>query len=126
MIWQKPDMRHHRSTAASALQLRHSFALRLVSLPKGDQARELVGAANSGIGHSLESFLGCSGRREETVLLETAEPFDATTIVEAKHEAETSPRASHLHGRIARGGGSHRVCSHLEERPDVEEAHGSL
>jgi len=44
------------------------FAVRLISLPKGNQARELVGAANT-LGSSLESFLGHPGRREETVLL---------------------------------------------------------
>ena len=51
-----------------------------------------MGAANSAIGRSLESFLGYSGRQEEIILLETTEPLSTTTIMngetEAKNEAE--------------------------------------
>jgi len=35
------------------------FALRLASLPGGDQARELVGASDSALGQRLQSALGC-------------------------------------------------------------------
>ena len=60
-------------------------------LANGDQARELVGATST-LGSSLESFLGHTGRREETVFLEPLGHLDATTIVEdeagAKYEAE--------------------------------------
>ena len=43
--------------------------MRLISLPKGAQARELVVIASI-LGSSLESLRGHPDRREETVLLE--------------------------------------------------------
>ena len=77
--------------AAAQLNRKRRFAVRLISLPDGDQARELVGAVST-LGGSLELFLGHPDRREETVLLESAEHPDVTTIVEdkagAKYEAE--------------------------------------
>ena len=47
----------------------------------------------------MDSFLGYSGLREETVLLETAEPLNATTIVleETVRGRAAPPRPSHLH-----------------------------
>jgi len=50
--------------------------------PKGDQARELVGASNSALGQRLQSALGCWNGREGTVLLEVASPLDASTTIE--------------------------------------------
>ena len=47
------------------------FALRLASLPRGDQASELVGASD-----------GCWNGREDTVLLEVASPLGASTTIE--------------------------------------------
>jgi len=77
--------------AAQLNNRKRRFAVRLISLPQGDQARELVGAAST-LGSSLESFLGHPDRREETVLLESVEHLDTTTVVEdearAKYEAE--------------------------------------
>jgi len=58
------------------------FALRLASLPRGDQARELVGASDSALGQRLQSALGCWNGREDTVLLEVASPLGASTTIE--------------------------------------------
>src|SRR3978361_1801396 len=70
---------------------RRRFGLRLLSLPDGDQAREVVGAV-SVIGKGLKNALACRGRTETTVLLEEPEALDAKTIQEdekvAKAEAE--------------------------------------
>jgi len=74
-------------------QLRR-FALRLASLPRGDQARELVGAPDSALGQRLQSALGCWNGREETVLLEVAFPLDATTTIE--EEAAAAKEANQL------------------------------
>ena len=46
------------------------IALRLASLPRGDQARELVGASDSALGQRLQPALGCWNGREDTVVLE--------------------------------------------------------
>jgi len=70
----------------AAIQLenrRRRFEQRLLSLPKGDQAREAVGVA-SVIGKWLESARGYSGRMENTILLEDPEAFDAVELVEAR------------------------------------------
>ena len=75
------------SSATTQLDNRRRFALRLTSLPKGDQARGLIGAADSALGQRLQSYLGCWNGREETVLLEVASPLDATTTIE---EAEAA------------------------------------
>jgi hypothetical protein len=80
--------------AATQLENRQRrYGLRLLSLPQGSQAREVVGAA-SAFGKRLESALGYSGRTETTVPLEDPEAFDAVTIKEeeamAKTEAERS------------------------------------
>jgi len=67
------------------------FGLRLLSLPEGDQAREVVGAT-SRIGKRLKNALAHRGGTETTVLLEDPEPLGAKTIQadekEAKAEAE--------------------------------------
>ena len=63
------------------------FTLRLASLPKGDQARELVGASDSFLGKRLQSALGCWNGREDTVLLEVASPLDASTTIDEETAA---------------------------------------
>jgi len=66
------------------------FGLRLLSLPQGNQAKEV--GAGSAIGKRLDWALGYAGRTETTVLLEELEAFYAETIQEdgaaAKTEAE--------------------------------------
>src|SRR3978361_1482916 len=70
---------------------RQRFSLRLLSLPDGDQVRDVVGAV-SVIGKGLKNALAHRGRTETTVLLEEPEALDAETIQEdeksAKAEAE--------------------------------------
>ena len=73
------------------------FALRLASLSKGDQARELVGAAGA-LGQRLQSALGCWNGREETVLLEVATPLEATITIEEEAAAALEARSSNRPG----------------------------
>jgi hypothetical protein len=62
--------------AATQLENRQRrFWLRLLSLPRRDQAREIVGAA-SGIGQRPERALGYSGVMEKTILLEEPRTLD--------------------------------------------------
>jgi len=70
------------------------FALRLASLPRGDQARKLAGSSDSALGQRLQSALGCWNGREETVLLEVASPLDESTTVE--EEAAAAREANQL------------------------------
>ena len=68
------------------------FGLRLLSLPQGDRAREVVGAQTA-LGNRLATALNYTWTEtEETVLLEEPETFDAELIQEkreaAKREAE--------------------------------------
>jgi len=69
------------------------FGLRLLSLPQGDQAREVVGAPTV-IGRRLTNALAHSRRTERTVLLEEPDALDADVLqeeeVQAKAEAERS------------------------------------
>jgi hypothetical protein len=81
-----------RSAAAQLENRQRRFGLRLLSLPQGSQAGNLVGAA-SDIGKWLESVIGYSGRLAKTILLETSKALEADTVVEddkdwAKKEAE--------------------------------------
>jgi len=63
--------------AATQLENRQRrFGLRLLSLPQGSQAREVVGASSK-IGKRLTTALSYTGRTESTVLLEDPETFDA-------------------------------------------------
>jgi hypothetical protein len=57
------------------------FGLGFLSLPDGDQAREVVGI-RMGIGRRLKNALTLAhrGRTETTVLLEDPEEFDVETI----------------------------------------------
>jgi hypothetical protein len=68
------------ATAQLENRQRH-FGLRLLSLPDGEQAREVVGA-RSEIGRRLKNALALArrGRTETTVLLEEPEALDAETI----------------------------------------------
>jgi len=75
----------------AAAQLEHRqrrFGLRLLSLPQGDQAREVVGALTA-IGRRLTNALGYSGRMESTVLLEEPETLDAELLQEEEAEAKS-------------------------------------
>ena len=74
------------------------FALRLASLPRGDQARELVGASDSALGQRLQSALGSWNGREDTVLLEVASPLEASTTIEEEAAAALEAK------RLARPG----------------------
>jgi len=78
------------ATAQSEYRQRRS-GLRLLSLPHGDQAKEVVGAT-PWIGKMLKNALAHVGRTETTVLLKEPEVLDAETIQEdeksAKAEAE--------------------------------------
>ena len=63
------------------------FALRLASLPRGDQARDLIGASHSALGQRLQSSLGCWNGREDTVLLKVASSLDASTTIDEEAAA---------------------------------------
>ena len=62
------------------------FGLRLLSLPQGDQAREVVGAP-TGIGRRLTNALAYGGQTENTVLLQEQETLDAELLREEEAEA---------------------------------------
>jgi len=75
---------------AAVMQLenrKRQFGLRLLSLPQGDQAREIVGAP-TGIGRRLTNALAYAGRTESTVLLKKPEPLDAELVQEEDAEAK--------------------------------------
>jgi len=80
-----------RPATAQLENWQRRFGLWLLSLPDGDQAREVVGA-RSGIGGRLKNALAHRGSTEMTVLLEEPEALDAEIIQEdektAKVEAE--------------------------------------
>jgi ribonuclease HI len=82
-----------RPATAQLENRQRRFGLRLLSLPDGDQAREVVGM-RTGIGRRLKNALVLAhrGRTETTILLEEPEALDAETISEdekaAKAEAE--------------------------------------
>jgi len=63
------------------------FGLRLLSLPRGDQAREMVGAPTA-IGRRFTNALAYAGRTESTVLLEAPETLDAELLQEEEAEAK--------------------------------------
>ena len=73
--------------AATQLENRQRrFGLRLLSLPQGDQARELVRTPTP-MGCRLTNTLGYAGRVESTVLLEEPEAFDTELLQEEEAEA---------------------------------------
>ena len=63
------------------------FGLRLLSLPQGDQVREVVGAPTA-IGRRLTNALAHRGRTESTLLLEEPETLDAELLQEEEAEAK--------------------------------------
>jgi len=63
------------------------FGLRLLSLPQGDQAREIVGAPTI-IGRRLTNALAHSRRAESTVLLEEPDALDADIFQEEEVAAK--------------------------------------
>jgi len=76
--------------AATQLENRQRwFGLRLLSLPQGDQAREIVGAP-TGIGRRLVNALTYTGRTESTVLLEEPETLDVELIQEEQAAAKAA------------------------------------
>ena len=76
------------SRLASPLEDRQRrFGIRLLSLPQGDQAREIVGAPSE-IGRRLTNALAYAGRTEPTVLLEEPETLDAELLQEEEAEAK--------------------------------------
>ena len=75
-----------RPTSAQLDNRQRRYGLRLLSLPQGMQARDLLRAAN-GIGKQLLTAPGYSGRAEETILREAPEAFEATITVKEQAEA---------------------------------------
>jgi len=74
--------------ATSQLENRQRlFGLRLLSLPQGDQAREVVGAP-TGIGRRLKNTLSHRGQVESTVLLEELGALNAELLQEEEAEAK--------------------------------------
>ena len=74
--------------ATSQLETRQRlFGLRLLSLPQGDQAREVVGAP-TGIGRRLKNTLSHRGQVESTVLLEEPGALNAELLQEEEAEAK--------------------------------------
>jgi len=77
-----------RPAVAQLNNRQRRFGARLLALPRGDEARKIVGAP-SGIGRRLEEALGYSGRMEETITLPlAANRLELETIVEEKEEAK--------------------------------------
>jgi len=77
----------HRPATNQLENRQRRFGLRLLSLPRGDKAREVVGA-NTAIGQRLSTALAYTSWTEETVLLEEPETLDAELIQEEEEEAK--------------------------------------
>ena len=80
-----------RSAPAQLENRQPRFGLRLLSLPEGDQAREVVGAPTE-IGRRLKNSLAYGGQMEKTVLLEEPETFDAELLQEEEAEAKAEAK----------------------------------
>ena len=82
-----------RPATAQLENRQRRFGLRLLSLPEGDHAREVVGA-RSGIGGRLKNALALAhrGRTETTVLLEEPEALEAEMIQEDEETANLSAK----------------------------------
>ena len=80
-----------RAATAQLENRQRCFGLRLLSLPLGDQARQVVGTP-TGIRRRLTNALAHGGPTESTVLLEEPETLKAELLqkeeAEAKAEAE--------------------------------------
>ena len=79
----RTDAANQRTTPAAARSLLNNrgrlFALRMASLPEGDQAGQLIGAPSE-IGKRLVTWLEDTGRHETTSLREDT-PLKADVIV---------------------------------------------
>jgi len=75
-----------RAATAQLENRQRRFGLRLLSLPEGDQAREVVGAPTE-IGRRLKNALAYGGQTERTLLLEEPETLDAELQQEEEAEA---------------------------------------
>jgi len=76
-----------RAATAQLENRQQRLGLRLLNLPQGDQAREVVGAP-TGIGRRLTNTLAYRGQMVSTVLLEEPETFDAELLQEEEAEAK--------------------------------------
>jgi len=76
-----------RAATAQLENRQRRFGLRLLSLPQGDQAREVVGA-RTGIGRRLTNALAYGGQTESTVLPDEPETLDAELRQEEEAEAK--------------------------------------
>jgi len=110
-----------RPTATQLGNCQRRLDLRLASLPKENQARELSGAVST-LGNRLQYSLGCWDRKEETVPLEVASPRHDR---EGAHRQTGSlthgpARADHVHRRLSLGTQCHWLHRHLEEGHHLE------
>jgi len=78
-----------RAATAQLENRQRRFGLRLLSLPEGDQAREVVGAPSE-IGRRLKNALAYCEQTERTVLLEEPETLDAELLQEEEAEARAA------------------------------------
>ena len=76
-----------RAATAQLENRQRRFGLRLLSLPLGDQARQVVGAP-TGIGRWLTNALTHGGPTESIVLLEEPETLEAELLQEEEAEAK--------------------------------------
>ena len=75
-----------RAATAQLENRQRRVGLRLLSLPEGDQVREVVGAPTE-IGRRLKNALAYGGQTERTLLLEEPETLDAELQQEEEAEA---------------------------------------
>jgi len=76
-----------RAATAQLENRQQCFGLRLLSLPLGDQVRQVVGAP-TGIGRRLTNALAHGGPTESTVLLEEPETLEVELLQEEEAEAK--------------------------------------
>ena len=76
-----------RAATAQLENRQRRFGLRLLSLPQGDQAREVVGAPTA-VGRRFTNALAYAGSTESTVLLEELEALNAELLQEEEAEAK--------------------------------------
>jgi len=76
-----------RAATAQLETRQRQFGLRLLSLPQGDQTREIFGAPIA-IDRRLTNALAHAGRTESTVLLEEPETLIAELLQEEEAEAK--------------------------------------
>jgi len=99
------------------------FGARQLSLPRGNQANEAVGAPST-IGNMLEAALGYTGRTEETVLLtfprKARRSGHSGRTGGGKSERRARQAAAHrLHGRTKSRQWGRRVYGGVEEQEPV-------